>query len=49
MNYNTSTSLMKAGFVITINKLDKYEKAELGVYQQLIGKLIIPDRQTTQR
>ena len=49
MNYNASTTLMKAGFVITINKLDNYEKAKLGVYQQLIGKLINPDRQTTQR
>lgn len=31
---------MKAGSAIKMNKLDNYKKADLGAYQQLIGKLM---------
>lgn len=39
-NCNSPTILMKAGSFIEIDEPDSYEKADLGVYQRLIGKLM---------
>lgn len=39
-NYNSINILMKARFFIDIQKLGDYEKLEIKLYQQLIGKLI---------